>query len=236
MDALTVNETDPTRVFSPAQDLLLNGEMVRMMQQVCTSLDKAASPQQSASVAGYRAQSALMELHRQLREGSETYRAALKQAELPHDSAEPSPWRWQELFEDQQGRCGLLSVFQGHPIPIHDHGDGSVVLMSLVGCINITEFEVAASHGSTVELRIDNQYSLTPGVAGAQAGPAPNIHTVSADTPVCVVLEVHTPPYERHERAWYYPFSATGPEDGDQRLISQRVRIGSQPVRRARID
>jgi len=157
----------------------------------------------------YLAGSSLAEISR--------YHATLHQlfeqvlADIPCPRQQTSqPWDWHPLLDSDDVRAGVLTVYPGHAIPLHDHPGSTGLLIVLEADVTIRQYDLStpAKHKPLhrpVELTMLHEYRFSPAgytVFGPCSG---NIHTLEAGDKPCTLFDVLLAPYRDHERSWYMP-------------------------------
>ncbi len=120
-------------------------------------------------------------------------------------------WGWRPFINEENIRIGLIYVYKNKPIPIHDHPGANGVLLVLEGQLNITEYlrhnvngmnQLSFSELSVVDEKNigTNGYSLMTPANG-------DIHSLSTESDVSIVLDILLTPYDEKQRCWYTPVS-----------------------------
>ena len=127
----------------------------------------------------------------------------------PDNSMTWAGWGWQPYVNEPEIRIGLLRVYKNDSVPIHDHPGASGMLVILEGELTLNEYQLEqsdqynqmqlASLSMTGQQNlVSNQYALiTPDQA--------NLHSLSAASDVCIILDVLLTPYAEEQRSWFTP-------------------------------
>jgi len=137
------------------------------------------------------------------------------------------PWRWQLLIDDVIKRIGLLTVFRFRKIPMHDHPRSFGVQLVLSGAAQVRQLEYQVTESQPykadlVALVSSGERVLSAGEYASFTPTTGNIHEIAATTVRVVLLTVVAPPYDEHERSWY--FSINGLDRSDSVLFANRVK------------
>ncbi|UCE90062.1 MAG: hypothetical protein JSW10_04370 [Pseudomonadota bacterium] len=120
-------------------------------------------------------------------------------------------WDWDELVSDETLCAGVLTVYRGKPIPIHDHPGSCGVLLVVDGVMGVREFrraDTTDSGASTTALRLVGQKRFAPAQHALITRGARNLHSVIAHSEACVVLDLLFSPYRESKRTWYMPLDS----------------------------
>ena len=127
-----------------------------------------------------------------------------------HQNSWPQ-WGWYPFVDETDIRIGLLEIHKDKPVPIHDHPGANGLLLVLGGTLRVDEYLPRPMEGlnkiKIVELVLQqrtifdtNDYALITPNDG-------NIHSLIAETDICLVLDILLTPYDETQRTWYMPMT-----------------------------
>lgn len=146
------------------------------------------------------------------------------------DTADGGKPTWSStLYESENIRAGLLSVYRDKPIPFHDHPGaiGITLVLSGVARIEYANFVSDAQNKNLVELQLTRARERLPGQVCWFFEHDRNIHSVEAKTPNAVLLVIHVPHVELVSQSLYFPVAEYRREEGEK-FMAHRVK----PVQR----
>jgi hypothetical protein len=129
------------------------------------------------------------------------------------------------LYESDNIRAGLLSVYRDKPIPFHDHPGAIGVTLVLSGVARIEYANIVgdAHNKSLVELQLTRARERLPGQVCWFFEHDRNIHSVEAKTPNAVLLVIHVPHVELINQSLYFPVAEYQREEGET-FMAHRVK------------
>jgi hypothetical protein len=160
--------------------------------------------EQALSIAGL--QRAAENLHQLLLR--ESGYLSLTEAAFEHNPDVAHPWGWIPIIQTPGVHAGLLTTYRFHPIPLHDHPNSSGGQLVIRGRIKVQRFNLLQSEETSQSLaKLERFRSITLCVGDTDGHTATlgNIHRLETETPRCLLLCMHAPPYEERKRSWYVP-------------------------------
>lgn len=153
--------------------------------------------------------------------------SAFRQYGTVRDSMDHKPqgktnWSWAPLMEDGDTGTGILTLYSGFPIPLHDHPGRVGALLVLHGAVQISQYDIDHSNGNSSlrELkRISNQTLYVGDVSFYTPGFG-NIHSLIARENQCTLLSVYLQIGPLSTRCWYFPLLTE--ESGLKVIVNQR--------------
>jgi hypothetical protein len=118
------------------------------------------------------------------------------------------PWGWIPIIQTPEVHAGLLTTYRFHPVPLHDHPNSNGAQLVIRGRVNIHRFNLLQSKEtsqSLAKLERLSSNTLSAGDTDGHTATSGNIHRLETETPRCLLLCVHVPPYEERQRSWYIP-------------------------------
>lgn len=155
---------------------------------------------------------------------NEAFREAFRNCPEPHLLKAPS---WSStLYEDQHLHVGLLSVYRGRDIPLHDHPDSYGVTLVLSGIAQIRYANVVERiyDNNLVKLEIGRSRERMPGQVCWFFEDDRNLHSIEATTATAQLLVMHFPPVAQDKQAFYFPIDNKPCTDGEY-ILARRVSI-----------
>jgi hypothetical protein len=138
------------------------------------------------------------------------------------------PWGWIPIIQTLGVHAGLLTTYRFHPIPLHDHPYSNGAQLVIRGRVKIHRFNLLQSEGSSQSLaKLERLRSITlsAGETDGHTDTSGNIHGLETETPRCLLLCMHAPPYDKRIRSWYVPVDPLA-----YQMPTQLVRrVGRQP-------
>ena len=125
------------------------------------------------------------------------------------------PWDWFLLHQDEDIRCGVISVNPYRPVPVHDHACSCGILLVLEGHMVERCFQLDdSSEPSTglVKLIPGETRYLDAGQWGVHLPEWNNLHSLSATGRPAMALSIQFNPSNEKARSW---FLTTGDDTGN---------------------
>ncbi|MGW8248771.1 MAG: hypothetical protein ACWGOV_11770 [Acidiferrobacterales bacterium] len=141
------------------------------------------------------------------------------------NSSESSNWS-KVLYADEHTKIGLQAVYQGIPIPLHDHPGSAGIVLVLSGAVNFQYANIIGSRTSPgpIELKIARIRNRLPGQVCWFHAEDRNIHRVEAKTDRAIILVAHLRQGDGGTRHMYFPVSDYEPVEGI-RFLAHRMKI-----------
>lgn len=117
-------------------------------------------------------------------------------------------WEQDVLVSDASLRAGVLTVYGGKPVPIHDHPGSAGLLLVVDGILGVREFCRADTSGqgaTATALRMLGERRFAPAQHTLITPEAGNLHSLAAHSEVCVALDILFTPCAEFRRTWYMP-------------------------------
>lgn len=119
-------------------------------------------------------------------------------------------WGSRTIHEDELGKVGLLSIYKGTPVPLHDHPGARGVLMVLDGKAELERYNLMEKYQDSqssglVEMESCERRVLKPFDVTWFEETEGNIHGFEAKTDQCVLLKIQMPVQPVSSRSWYFP-------------------------------
>ncbi len=159
---------------------------------------------QTSSVVGLR--TAVESLHQSLLR--ECGYATLIETALTRNPDSANPWGWIPLIQIPQLHAGLLTSFRFSSQPIHDHPGSSGALLVIRGRIRIHRFnsqDPGTCSQSILKLERLGSDTLSAGDSDGHTNSLANIHQLESESSRCLLLCMHSPPFEERDRSWFLP-------------------------------
>jgi len=124
------------------------------------------------------------------------------------------PWEWFLLHQDEDVRCGVISVSPYRPVPVHDHACSAGILLVLEGHMVERCFQLDTSsepETGLVRLVPGETRNLDAGQWGVHLPDWNNLHSLSALGRPAMALSVQFNPSSEKARSW---FLTTGEDTG----------------------
>jgi hypothetical protein len=138
------------------------------------------------------------------------------------------PWGWIPIIQTPGVHAGLLMTYRFHPIPLHDHPNSSGGQLVIRGRVKVHRFNLLHSEETTqslVKLERFRSITLSVGDTDGHTATLGNIHRLETESPRCLLLCMHAPPYDERKRSWYVPVDPLA-----YQMPTQLVRrVGRQP-------
>ena len=130
------------------------------------------------------------------------------------------------LYESENIRAGLLSVYRDKPVPFHDHPGAIGVTLVLSGVTRIEYANIIGNQEghSLAELEMTRVRDRLPGQVCWFFEHDRNIHSVESKTPNAVLLVIHMPHIESEKQNMYFPVADYQLEEGEK-FMANRVKI-----------
>jgi hypothetical protein len=143
----------------------------------------------------------------------------------PHQHALSTPSWAQTLYQDSACHIGLIAVYRGQAMPLHDHTGSSGLSLVLSGRARIRyarRMGVNPISGMTQIKLADTQECSVQQVSGFDQ--QHNLHSIEAISARAQLLVVHLPPINREKQAFYFPLEDK-PWCSGQQIRTKRIRI-----------
>ena len=112
-----------------------------------------------------------------------------------HKSQEKINWLWTPLMQDVDTGVGILTLYSGFPIPLHDHPGRVGALLVLHGAVQISQYDIDHSYsyrsGSLRELKNISNQTLYIGDVSLYTSGFGNIHSLITQGNYCTLLSVY---------------------------------------------
>lgn len=120
-----------------------------------------------------------------------------------------NPWIWQNLIINSNINGGLLSLFDNHPVPLHDHPGVCGVLLVLSGRITVRNFNLPKQQSNIdqVTLQYDSEQQLGSGEIILFDRVCSNIHGIQSLSSRSLIMDVILEPDSHRNRSWYFPIT-----------------------------
>ncbi len=130
------------------------------------------------------------------------------------------------LYESENIRAGLLSVYRDKPVPFHDHPGaiGVSLILSGVAKIQYANFTRDQRDENLVELQMMRVRERLPGQVCWFFKKDRNIHSVEAITSNVVLLVIHLPHIESNKQSLFFPVVDHQREEGEK-FLAHRVKL-----------
>ena len=141
---------------------------------------------------------------------------------MGHKPQGKTNWLWTPLMEDGDTGAGILTLYSGFPIPLHDHPGRVGALLVLHGAVQISQYDIDHSNGNSSlrQLkRISNQTLYVGDVSFYTPGFG-NIHSLIAQENQCTLLSVYLQIGPLSTRCWYFPLLTE--KSGLEVIVNQR--------------
>lgn len=133
---------------------------------------------------------------------------------------EKTGWCFQEFHRCNALSVGLLAFTKNDRLPAHDHPGSTGLLLVLDGELSIQTFSIDEQDGGRmVNVRNNNEFSLTAGEHSIFTPDENNIHTLISQSESCRVLDILITPYKEEERTWFMPMSVSATDSGSYKAI-----------------
>lgn len=164
-------------------------------------------------------------LHKELARTS-TFKTAIRNASASHK--EDHHWFWQNLLSSDKINAGLLTVYDGQPIPLHDHPGANGMIIVLQGKVRVSQYQLAqeltANSSANVALRKISDRRIGMGETDMFLHNRGNIHGMRALSQKCIILDILIPPQVNQERSWFLPtLSADSDPVNSSHVFARRV-------------
>ena len=150
-----------------------------------------------------------------------------QQLSLCPDTNSKKSLNWSKLlFADEHIKVGLQAVYQGNPIPLHDHPGSAGIVLVLSGAVNFQYANIVGNpiNPGPVELQIARIRNRLPGQVCWFHAEDRNIHRVEAKTDRAIMLVAHLRQHDGGSRHMYFPVSDYEPAEGI-RFLAHRMKI-----------
>lgn len=163
-------------------------------------------------------------LHKELAKTT-TFKAAVRNATT--SQKDDHHWYWQSLLSSEKINAGLLTVYAGQPIPLHDHPGANGMIIVLQGKVRVSQYqltqELNANHSANVALRKISDRHLGMGETDMFLHNRGNIHGMRALSQKCIILDILIPPQTSEERSWYLPTITDSDPVNSSHIFARRV-------------
>ena len=134
------------------------------------------------------------------------FQLALRKAE--QSVANDRHWYCQRLIDNEQVQANLLTIYQGQPLPLHDHPGSNGMQLVISGKAHVRRYNLAqnvkSDHADVALIKIADRL-LGMGEVDVFTSDRGNIHGMRAMSSRCIVLDITMPPSQHENASWYLP-------------------------------
>lgn len=133
----------------------------------------------------------------------------INSSSIEHSKRETQNWQWTEIQVAEDYNIGILHIYAGKHIPIHDHPGSFGLLYILQGELQLKQYQVKESRLHLTDLELLSTQDLKESEFTDFSPHKGNIHSLHANNGDVFILDILVSPYSIYERQWFLPIDST---------------------------